>query len=293
MWILLTITAATFQAFRNLEQKSLNKRLDLLTVSWSRFILPLPFAIIFIFLTFHKINNQFLFFCAITAVMQVAANMFLLQTVKSKNFTVGVLFYKTEVLQVALIGTLFFNQNISTIGYLAIAVATFGMLLISEINLKKQKFDKAVLFGLASGFCFAISSLHIKRASEEMIQIGQSYSNFSTAMTVLMWVILMQNILIILIKTYQKSVVSDLKNLFKSENRRSFFITSIMSFLGSACWFTAFTIGNVAYVKAVGQFELIVAALISHFYLKEHHSTREITGIAITSLAILTIIIFH
>lgn len=291
MWIFLTIIAATLQAFRNLEQKNLNKKLDLLTVSWSRFILPFPFTIIFAFLTFDQINQQFFLFCTITAVMQVAANMFLLQTVKSKNFTVGVLFYKTEVLQVALLGALFFNQEISTIAYIAIAIAAFGMFLMSDINLKKQKFDKSVLFGLASGFCFAISSLHIKLASEEMIQNGSG--DFFSAISVLMWVILLQNIFIILIKTHQKSAVSDLKNLFKSENRRSFFVTSILSFLGSVCWFTAFTIGTVAYVKAVGQFELIVAAFISHFYLKERHSTREVTGIMITSLAILVIIIFH
>jgi drug/metabolite transporter (DMT)-like permease len=290
MWIILTIIAATLQAFRNLEQKNLNKKLDYITVSWSRFILPFPLALIVVWWSFAEVNNQFIFYCVVTAVLQITANIFLLKTVKSRNFTIGVLFYKTEVLQTALLGLLLFNQKISAIGYLAILIAAFGMFLMSDIDLKKYKFDKSIIFGILSGLCFAICAFNLKFASESLIATGHSV--LFTSSSVLMWVIALQNVFLAAIKIYQKSLISDLKKLFTSENRKSFLSASILSFAGSVCWFTAFTIGNVVYVKAVGQVELIIAAFISHLYLKEHHKRKEIAGIVITSLAILAVIVF-
>lgn len=291
MWILLTIMAAILQAFRNLEQKNLNKKLDYITVSWSRFILPLPFAVITILLTFSDTNQQFIIYCFLTAILQISANIFLLKTVKSKNFSIGVLFYKIETLQAALLGILFFGQTISVVGYLAIALAAFGMFLMSEINLKKEKFDSAVIFGMLSGLCFAACSFYLKFASNLLIIDG--YSSFAASVIVLMWVIAIQNLFLAGIKTYQKSILIDLRKLFSVENKKSFLVTSLFSFLGSVCWFTAFTIGNVVYVKALGQIELIIAVFISHFHLKEQHKIKEIIGMVITLVAILLIIIFH
>ena len=82
-WVIFTILATILQSFRNLEQKSLNKRLDALTVSWSRFIIPLPFAIIVVILTFYQFDNKFIFYCFVAGLFQIAGNVFLLQTFPS------------------------------------------------------------------------------------------------------------------------------------------------------------------------------------------------------------------
>ncbi len=288
MWILLTLAAATLQTFRNLEQKNLNKKLDTITVSWSRFILPFPFALLTIFYSFNQISHKFIGFCLTAAILQIAANIFLLKTVKSKNFSIGVLFYKSETLQVALLGWLFFDQTMSMMAYLAVAVACVGMYLMSEISLKQQKFDSSAVFGILSGFCFALCSFYLKKASEEIISDFQS--SFTTAMLVLMWVIAIQNICLMLIKFYQKTLIIDLKKLFAAENKKSFLITSALSFLGSICWFLAFTIGNVVYVKAVAQIEVVIAVALSHFYLRETHNKREALGMVVTVFGILLVV---
>jgi uncharacterized membrane protein len=80
-----------------------------------------------------------------------------------------------------------------------------------------------------------------------------------------------------------------LKNLLVSENRGSFLKMSSLSFVGSTLWFVAFAIGEVVYVKAVGQVELIAALLIS-LHLKEKHKTREFVGIFVTAIGILALI---
>jgi drug/metabolite transporter (DMT)-like permease len=293
-WIICTIIGALLQTFRNLEQKSLNKKLDTLTVSWSRFILPLPLAIAVVFLTSPIIQYDFVLYCVITAIFQICGNFLLLETFKSKNFSVGIAFYKTEVLQTVILGLLFFNQHISNSGFLAILVTIFGAFLMSNISLRAGNINftqRAVFFGILSGFCFSISAFNLKFASENLMLLG--YSNIKAPIVVLLWVITVQNLIFIAIKSYQKRLKSDLKKLFDAENKMSFFKTGLLSFLGSAFWFVAFAIGNVIYVKAVGQIEMVFAVLASQFYLKEKHSRREFVGIVITTFGILALIILH
>ena len=85
-WIIFTIAATILQTFRNLEQKILNKKLDALTVSWSRFILPLPLAIFGVFYTHSEASIWFIFHCLVAALFQIGGNFFLLRTIHSKNF---------------------------------------------------------------------------------------------------------------------------------------------------------------------------------------------------------------
>ncbi len=294
-WILYTIAAVILQTFRNLEQKSLNKKLDSLTVSWSRFILPLPFAIIVVGYTCLLVTKSFVFYSIITALFQILGNIFLLQTFKSRNFSIGIAFYKTETLQALLMGLLFFNITISMSGFMAILIATAGVIMISGvvINSGSKKFiqslrNKSTIYGLLTGLCFSISAFNLKFASQALSHL--EYSSITVAIVVLMWVICFQNIFFILVKICQNRLIKDFKSLVSLENKSTFLKTSILSFAGSVCWFVAFGVGEVVYVKAVGQLELIIAIAVSHFILKEKLKTSEMIGIILTSVCILYLI---
>ncbi len=293
LWIAFTIAATILQTFRNLEQKNLNKKLDTLTVSWSRFILPLPFAILTVVLTLLEVEAQFIWFCAFTGFFQILGNIFLLKTISSKNFGVGIAFYKTEVLQSLFLGILFFNQQVSLIGILAIITTSIGMILMSNFTVKnfRQNIDKAALFGALSGLSFSFSAFGIKFASSNLIANG--FSNFTAAVIVLMWVITFQNSFFAITKAAQNRFIKDLSSLFTVENKWSFVKTGLLSYSGSVCWFVAYAIGNVVYVKAVGQVELLLAVLISYWHLKEKLKISEIIGITAVLLGILTLILFH
>ncbi len=293
LWIIFTIAATILQTFRNLEQKNLNKKLDTLTVSWSRFILPLPFAILTVLFTALEVKEEFIFLCAFTGFFQILGNLFLLKTIQSKNFGVGIAFYKTEILQSLFLGILFFNQQVSFIGILAIIMTTIGMIFMSNFTVKnfRQNIDKAAFYGALSGLAFSFSAFGIKFSSAALIKNG--YSDFISAIVVLMWVITFQNAFFAITKAAQNRFVTDLKSLFCAENKWSFVKTGILSYAGSVCWFVAYAIGNVVYVKAVGQTELLLAVLISYLHLKEHQKPLELVGIALTSIGILTLILFH
>ena len=56
-------------------------------------------------------------------------------------------------------------------------------------------------------------------------------------------------------------------------------LVGLTSMLGSVGWFTAMTLQNAAYVRALGQVELIFTFLTSIIIFKEHISKFEIYGI--------------
>jgi drug/metabolite transporter (DMT)-like permease len=60
---------------------------------------------------------------------------------------------------------------------------------------------------------------------------------------------------------------------------------------GSLAWFTAFSLQNAAYVKALGQFELLLSLAASYLFFKEKISKRELSGLLFLTASILLLMI--
>merc|ERR1712137_966289 len=60
---------------------------------------------------------------------------------------------------------------------------------------------------------------------------------------------------------------------------------SLVSCLGSICWFTAMALQHVALVKTLGQLEVILTLLLSHYWLKNAVGRREIAGLLLIGAA--------
>ena len=73
--------------------------------------------------------------------------------------------------------------------------------------------------------------------------------------------------------------------------RRTAVFVGLFSMGGSFCWFLAFTLQNAAYVKALGQVELILSLMASTLFFRERISGREIAGIALLGLSILALVL--
>jgi drug/metabolite transporter (DMT)-like permease len=70
-------------------------------------------------------------------------------------------------------------------------------------------------------------------------------------------------------------------------------MVGVTGFLASAAWFTAFTMENAAYVRAVGQIELVFTFIASVFFFKEKTSRLEICGIVLIVTAILMLVLIR
>ena len=64
-----------------------------------------------------------------------------------------------------------------------------------------------------------------------------------------------------------------------------------MSIVGSAGWFAAMTMQNAAYVRALGQIELIFTILIARFWLRERPSPRDILGTILIGLSVVGVLL--
>jgi drug/metabolite transporter (DMT)-like permease len=297
MWIIFTLLAIFFQTIRNLEQKKLSNKIDAVTASWSRFILPFPLAILTI-IYFHKnINQQFAINIFLNAIFQSLGNYFLIKSLQQKNYSLAIAFAKTEVIQAIIVGLIFFNTKINFYEILSIIIAFVGVLMMINISINnKNVFLEKIkntgnLYALLCGTCFAITAFNLKSASQILIDANFNY--LISAILVLLFTIFLQNIFYGSIKIYQKRLICDLKKLFLAENLLSFLIAGITSFFGSIFWYTAYAIGQVIYVKTLGQLEVIIAILISAFFLKEQHKKIELIGILVTLFGILFLLLHN
>jgi hypothetical protein len=68
-------------------------------------------------------------------------------------------------------------------------------------------------------------------------------------------------------------------------------LVGLAGVLGSLGWFMAFTLQHAAYVKALGQVELIFTFLTSWLVFRETTSRRELSGIALVIASIIVLVL--
>jgi drug/metabolite transporter (DMT)-like permease len=68
-------------------------------------------------------------------------------------------------------------------------------------------------------------------------------------------------------------------------------LVGLTGMLGSVGWFTAMTLQNAAYVRALGQIELVFTFVASYFYFKEKTNRIEAMGISLIVFGILVLLL--
>jgi len=73
-------------------------------------------------------------------------------------------------------------------------------------------------------------------------------------------------------------------------NARTGSLVGFTSWLGSASWFTAFTLQIAAYVRTLGLVELAFTLLISRYAFREHPRRTELLGLGLLGVGILMVL---
>jgi drug/metabolite transporter (DMT)-like permease len=63
--------------------------------------------------------------------------------------------------------------------------------------------------------------------------------------------------------------------------------------LASACWFTAMTIQNAAYVRALGQVELLFTFAAGYLFFRERFNALELIGIGLVASGIWLLLLYR
>lgn len=295
LWVIITILAAFSQNLRSTFQKKLQSDLSDIGATNVRFLFGLPFAIIyFLFLhnsyevTLTSIPNKFILFALIGGVSQIIATFLLLKIFNYKNFAVGTTYSKTEPIQALFFSILILGETISYMGVIGIIIGIFGVIFISYKSNKLSYDNKpdsktSIYLGLLSGALFGIAAVMFRGAS---LSLNLDNLLYSSGLTLLVALFIQTTLLGIYLIITDKNQI-----LLSFDNLKDCTIVGFFGALASMCWFYAMSIQNVAYVRALGQIELVFTILMTLIYFKEKISFREIMGICFILIGITVIIL--
>ncbi|KUJ80613.1 hypothetical protein AVO45_06095 [Ruegeria marisrubri] len=296
LWVPVTIAAALFQTVRFMLQKTLSTvRLSAAGATFARFAYSAPLAVLALGLAVMAggaevpaLLPKFWLFVAIGGTAQILATVCVVALFKQRNFAVGITFKKTEVIQTAIVGLIILGEGV-TLGALgAILLGLMAVLLLSRTPggggaWWRHLTNRASQLGLGSGVLFAFSAVSYRGASLQL----QDTDAWLRALITLAAVTSFQLLSMGLWLFWRDR--AELRAVW--ETRRTGIFVGLTSLGGSFCWFLAFTLQNAAYVKALGQVELIFSLLASTLFFRESITRRELTGIVLLGLSILALVL--
>ena len=282
-WILFTLGAVVMQTVRNALQSKLSGAVNTSGVTLSRFILAPPIALVYLIILYSSSASQvpefsgsFITVILCASLLQIAATSLMVILFKQKNFAIGAGLAKSEALVAGVVGMLFFGSYLTPLGWAGIVIGAIAVFVLSSGNRLHGISVKTMVTGLACGTCFALTSLLVREASH-MLNVQHTVA----AAWVLLWVLCVQTIslsgYIALTKPF---VFRQLTNA-----KKQVLAISTVSCLGSICWFTAMALQHVALVKTLGQLEVLLTLILSHYWLKNAVTKREIAGLLLIGLA--------
>jgi len=292
LWLYFTLLAALMQAIRTAGQKQLTQHLNAMATTGVRYIYALPFAWLYLSwvldyrtLPMPSLNAQFLQYALIACVMQIIGTVCLVAAFKYRNFAVATSLAKTEAIQVAVVGALLFSASLSFLGWTSVVIGVIGVLLVSKVKFTyKDVFQNpGAGFGLASGFALAITTLLIRQSSLAL----NSDLLLSAAVTLVFMITVQSLISFIYLYCQDKAQFVAMFNQW-----RLCLFVGITSVIGSIGWFTAASLQNAAYVKALGQVEFFITLFITYRFFKEKISAIEYFGMLLIIVSVLILLLW-
>ena len=297
LWIPITIFAAFMQNLRSALQKHLKGRLSNGGATYVRFLYSLPFSLIYLWAVYTfggyaipEANWLFMLYCLLGGLSQILFSFLLVYLFSFRNFAVGTIYSKTEIVQVAFLGLILLGDTISDTALVAIAIGMAGILTLSVAqttvtwkSLFTSVFERPTMIGLVCGAFLGASVVFYRGAS---LSLGDDpaimRAAYALAVSVSMQTVIMGAYLL----AREPGQITAVFTHWKPS-----LAVGIAGVLGSIGWFTAFSLQNAAYVRALGQIELVFTFIASVFFFKEKTNRLEICGIALVVGAILILVL--
>lgn len=297
-WVVITICAAFLQNLRSALQKYLRSSLGTTGASFVRFGYGFPVAIAYVAALHHfagygfpALNARFAVWSVIGGLAQIFATILLVYLFSLRNFAVGTAYSKTEPVQAAIFGLILLGERLTPGAVGAIVVGVAGVMLISVArmplsarNLLSAMTGRTALIGIASGAVFGISAVAYRSAAlsldgpNAVMQAAVTLACVTTFQTAFMLVWMMIN---------DPSEIGRVVRSWRSSS-----LVGLAGVTGSACWFTAMALQQVAYVRALGQIELLFTFAASVFVFREKINRMELSGCLMIVAGILLLLMW-
>lgn len=295
-WIYITIAAAFAQNLRFMLQKHLKStHLSVAGATFARFFYsaPLVAVIVVIYMQWRGIGLPdvqpvFWVYVVTGGLGQIVGTLCVVALFSQRNFAVGLTFKNTEVILAAVVGLIVLGEGLSGWGVLAIGIGFVGLILLSDAPnssgpLHRRIFNRAAGLGLLAGLAFAISAVSYRGG---VLALDTQDAFFRANLTLAVVTAFQTGVLALWLSMSETGQIGKVLAAWRVAG-----VMGIMSLIGSLCWFTAFALQTAAYVKGLGQVELLFGAAASYFYYNERSMGREVAGIVILLLSILLLVL--
>jgi len=297
LWIPLTIGAAFFQNIRSALQKHLSGKLSTLGAAYVRFLYALPIALIYLSglavytqAPLPDTNPQFLLYAFLGGICQILFTVFLLWLFSFRNFAVGTTLSKLETIAVAIFGLLLLGDTLTSTVVVAISVSALGLVILnigqsslSTANALAGLGQKSTLIGLGCAAWLGLSVVLFRAAA-----LSLRHDQFLIAAAFTLFIVLV-------IQTLVMGICLALRDF--EEFRKVFIywrpacLVGISGGVASIGWFSAFTLQNASYVRALGQIELVFTFIVTLFWFREKVGRAEVLGIALIMGSIIILLL--
>jgi drug/metabolite transporter (DMT)-like permease len=294
VWVPITLAAATFQVLRPSRQHLLRSVLSVNGAGFVRYSYGFPLAVVAALVTFVLVGEEvppipgrFWLIVGGAGVAQILATVALLRAFDLRDFAIGTVYAKSEVVIVAIVSALALDEPLQPIGWLGAVVCMIGVAWLAAPqhvrDVLTSAADPAALMGIFAAAGFAVAAVGIRAASETLGD-GPAWDRALVTLTAMLGVQTLLN--------GTQLAVSDPGQLTAvARHWRRALPVGILSICGSAGWALAVTLTNAAKVRTLGQVELLIAFGISIWVLHERHTRAEYAASALVLAGILAVII--
>lgn len=297
LWIPITIAAAFFQNLRSALQKHLKGRLSTHGATYARFVYAVPFVALYTAILagpgdapVPAPSLPFVYYTVAGGSAQIVATFLLIHLFSYRNFAVGTTYSKTETVQTAIFGILILGDRLHPLAAGGIIVSLVGVMLMSAgrgpttvRTLLTAWTERPALIGIVSGACFGISIVSYRAASLSL----QGTTYLMQAATTLLCATVFQTVAMgIWMRLREPGEVTRVMRTF-----RVGVWVGVSGMLASACWLTAATLQNAAYVRVVGQVELMFMFAASVLFFHERPGRLEVLGIVLVAGGIVLLLL--
>ena len=302
LWIPVTILAAFCQNLRSAVQKHLKGALSDTGATFSRFGYGFPFLVAYVLALHHgagmawpEPGAAFFIYGLLGGVTQIGATFCLVWLFSFRDFAVGTTYSKTETVQAALFGLVILGDGVGLAGAAAIFISLVGVMLLSTAKsgldwrrLRLGWTERTALIGIFSGTLFGVSAVAFRAASLSLGDPGAADGPgfLMQAGFTLAFVILAQTAGMALWMAWREP--GQLGAVLRSWRWAG--LAGCAGALSSIGWFTAMTLQNVAYVRALGQIELVFTFAAGILIFRERSSRLEVAGILLVVAGILILV---
>jgi drug/metabolite transporter (DMT)-like permease len=284
IWIPITLAAAVFQILRTSRQHELRSALSTRAAGFVRFAYGAPLAVFAATLMFGvlgrpvpSVPGRFWVIVVVAGVSQIVATVALLRAFQLRDFAVGTVYSKSEVLIVSALGAVGVGTPLAGPGWIGAVLVTVGVAWLAStgslLGLIRRAGDPAAVMGIVAGAGFAGAAIGIRAASRSLV----GAPSFDRAVLTLTVLLLAQTA--INLAWFAATDPGEIRRTAQAWRTASW--VGVFSLLGSLGWAWAFTLESAAKVRTLGQVELIIAFVIARSSLGERHGRDDYAASAL------------